>query len=73
MDKWYISFTGPPIYHSKYTEIVLRQTDDSQIQVGNKGIIQHIENTIKVFDAVHYHYQGGYHGSDSRIIHYPIL
>ena len=31
-------------------EIVLRQTGDSQIQVVNKGTIQHIEAIIRVFD-----------------------
>ena len=29
------------------------QTGDSQIQVVKKGVIQHIEGIIGVFDAVH--------------------
>ena len=53
MGKWDISFTLPPIHRSKYTEIVLRQTRNPQIQVVNKGVIQHIEKKIRVFGAVH--------------------
>ena len=53
MGKQDIFFTLLPIRRSKYTEIVLRQTGDPQIQVEKKGAIQHIEDIMRVFDAVH--------------------
>ena len=53
MGEWYISFTLPPIHRSKCTVIVLRQAGDPQIHVVIKGEIQHIEDIIRVFEAVH--------------------
>ena len=35
------------------SEIFLHQTGDAQIQVVKKGAIQHIEDIMRVFDAVH--------------------